>query len=59
MVIIVGLSKAYDRLNWIYLTPMLIHVGFNLNFVNWLLSCVTKVSFFSFNTWINLKFIQT
>jgi hypothetical protein len=45
MVIKVDLSKAYDRVNWLYLRLLLMHVGFNLNFVKWDLSCVSTISF--------------
>jgi hypothetical protein len=41
----VDLSKSYDKVRWFYLRLMLIHVGFNLNFVNWVMNCVSLVSF--------------
>jgi hypothetical protein len=45
MVIKVDLSKSCDRVSWIYLRSMLIHVAFTLNFVNWVINSVTIVSF--------------
>jgi hypothetical protein len=39
------LSKAYNKTNWLYLRLILIHVGFNLFVVNWIMSCVSSVNF--------------
>eukprot|EP00253_Pinus_taeda_P030883 PITA_30883 len=45
VVIKIDLSKAYDRICWTYLRMMLIHLGFKLDFTNWIMGCVTSVSF--------------
>jgi hypothetical protein len=39
------LPKSYDRVRWLYLRLKLFHLGFNLSFVNWVMRCVTSVSF--------------
>jgi hypothetical protein len=44
MVIKVDL-KAYDTVSWLYLWLMFIHLGFNRMFVNWVMNCVTTISF--------------
>jgi hypothetical protein len=49
MVVKIDLSKAYDKTRWLYLRLMLIHVGFCLPFVNWVMSCY----FFCFLCYFN------
>eukprot|EP00253_Pinus_taeda_P023736 PITA_23736 len=44
-VIKIDLSKAYDRISWTYLRMLLTHIGFNLDFINWVMGCITSVSF--------------
>ena len=39
------LSKAYDKVSWLYLHMLLIHLGFGIAFVRWVMSCITTVSF--------------
>eukprot|EP01018_Ginkgo_biloba_P034237 Gb_24170 [translate_table: standard] len=45
MVVKLDLSKAYDRTSWLYLRLMLIHLVFHVHFVNWVMDCLTSVSF--------------
>jgi hypothetical protein len=45
MVVKVDLSKEYDRVSWIYLQLMSIHLGFCAQFVTWVMNCITYVSF--------------
>lgn len=39
------LSKAFGQCNWLYLRLLLIHIGFDVQVVNWIMSCVMSVSF--------------
>lgn len=44
-VIKIDLSKAYDRINWIYLRMLLTHLGFKVDFIRWIMGCITDVSY--------------
>jgi hypothetical protein len=48
MVMKMDLSKAYNRVSWIYLRLILIHLGFCHNFVVLVMSFITFVSFVVF-----------
>jgi len=41
----IDLSKAFDRVSWTYLQLMLTHIGFPHQFIKWVGSCFTTVSF--------------
>jgi hypothetical protein len=45
VVIKLDLSKAYDRVNWLYIRLLLKHLGFGYGFIRWVMSCITIVSF--------------
>eukprot|EP00253_Pinus_taeda_P034216 PITA_34216 len=45
VVLKIDLSKAYDRISWLYLRMLLTHLGFNYSFVSWIMGCITNVSF--------------
>jgi hypothetical protein len=41
----VYLSKSFDRVSWMYIEILLIHLGFSHNFVTWILNCLITSSF--------------
>lgn len=45
VVIKIDLSKAYDKIRWTYLRMLLTHLGFKLEFINYIMGCITSVSF--------------
>lgn len=38
-------SKAYDWVDWLYLKKRMITMGFSSTWINWMLLCVTMVSY--------------
>lgn len=40
-----NLQKAYDRVNWKFIQAILLHFGFNDKFTNWIIACISSVSF--------------
>lgn len=49
MVIKLDMLKARDRTNWLYLRFILLHVGFSLVVVNWIMACVDSMFFAYFD----------
>jgi hypothetical protein len=45
VVIKMDLSKAYDRVNWLYIRMLLTYLGFGIAFIIWIMSFFTIVSF--------------
>eukprot|EP00253_Pinus_taeda_P006377 PITA_06377 len=41
----IDLSQAFDRVSWIYIKMLLIHLGFPLNFITWIMACITTPTF--------------
>eukprot|EP00253_Pinus_taeda_P027374 PITA_27374 len=41
----IDLSKAFDRVSWLYIKMILIHLGFPNSFINWIMACITTPSF--------------
>jgi hypothetical protein len=37
----INLSKAYDKVSWLYIKLLLTHLGFEVPFINWVMNCVT------------------
>lgn len=45
MILKIDLSKAFNRVNWLYLRLLLTHLGFPYEFIKWTMSCITDVSY--------------
>lgn len=44
------ISKAYDSVDWVFLKERMLRMGFNNRWINWIMMCVTTVSYdFCFN----------
>eukprot|EP00253_Pinus_taeda_P030670 PITA_30670 len=41
----IDLSKAFDRVSWLYIKMILIHLGFPHAFISWIMACITSPSF--------------
>ena len=37
VVIKIDLSKAYDRVSWLYIRLLLTHLGFHIDFIRWIM----------------------
>lgn len=45
VVLKIDLSKAYDKVSWLYIRLLLTHLGFGIAFIRWIMYCITIVSF--------------
>ena len=41
----IDISKAYDRIQWFYLKNVMIKMGFNNQWINWIMMCVNSVRY--------------
>eukprot|EP00253_Pinus_taeda_P020413 PITA_20413 len=41
----IDLSKAFDRINWIYIRLLLTHLGFKVDFISWIMDYITNISY--------------
>lgn len=41
----IDLSKAFDRVSWLYIKMILIHIGFPPPLINWIMACITTPTF--------------
>ena len=44
VIVKIDLSKAYDRISWMFLRLLLTHLGFSFELVRWIMSCVSSSS---------------
>eukprot|EP00253_Pinus_taeda_P023384 PITA_23384 len=44
-VIKIDLSKAYDRINWVYIRMLLTHLRFKYDFIRWIMGFISNVNF--------------
>jgi len=45
MILNIDLAKAFDRTSWLYLRILLTHLGFPFSFIQWIMCCITNVSY--------------
>ena len=45
MILKIDMAKAFDQASWIYIHMFLIHMGFPIQVINWIMCCITYVSF--------------
>lgn len=45
VVLKIDISKAYDRVNWGFLRAMMSKLGFSDLWINWIMPCVSSVSY--------------
>ena len=45
MILKVDLSKAFDRVNWLYIRLLLTHLGFPFDCIKWVMSCISEVAY--------------
>ena len=55
----VDISKAYDSVDWFFLRSIMEELDFSEKFVNWVLTCVTTVSFSVLEYGTSLKPFKT
>jgi hypothetical protein len=45
----IDLSKSYDRVNCLFICILLTHLGFEVPFTSWVMSCISSISFDDLN----------
>ena len=55
----IDLSKTFDRVSWMYVRMLLMHLGFHIEFINWVMVCLTSVSFAILINGVATSFFQS
>lgn len=45
MILKVDLSKYFDRASWLYMRMLLTHLGFPIQFIQWIMCFITNITF--------------
>ena len=45
MILKIDLEKYFDQVSWLYIHMLLTHLGFPLQTINWIMWCITSISF--------------
>ena len=45
VVLKIDMSKAYDKVSWLYIRMILTHLRFYIGLIKWVMSCISIVSF--------------
>ena len=45
MAVKMNMSKAYDRIEWQFISDVLYQLGFHAIWINWIMQCITTVSY--------------
>jgi len=45
MILKVDLSKDFDHASWLYITILLTHLGFPIEFIQWIMCCIKNITF--------------
>lgn len=45
MILKVDLSKAFDRVDYLYISILLTHLGFPYEFIKWIMGCITDLCY--------------
>jgi hypothetical protein len=59
VVINIDLEKSYDMVSWLCLRLILLHLGFTLPLVKWIMGCVTSANFSTLINGLSSSYFKT